>query len=217
MSYQYILFDLDGTLLNSREGLGRSATYSLEQSGLGHLVTRPLLDRFLGVPLRQGYLEFCGMNEDQCQRAVNLFEDYYLSKGIYESGLFSGMEWLLGTLYRAGRTLGVATNGVGANARLILTHFGVAQYFSTICGLSSLGAAESKQDVIRRALKDLGVQDPRQAVMVGDRYYDIEAAKVCGLDAVGVLYGYGNRDEIAAAGATEIVESVENLQKILMD
>lgn len=216
MSYQYILFDLDGTLLNSREGLGKSATYSLEQTGLGHLVNRALLDRFLGVPLRQGYLEFCGMDTAQCEQAVKLFENYYLSKGIYESSLFPGMDGLLRALHKAGKVLGVATNGVGANARLILHHYGVDQYFSAICGLSSLGADESKPDVIRRALRELGVRDSRQAVMVGDRYFDIEAAKACGLDAIGVLYGYGDKVEITAAGADDIAQSVESLQKILM-
>jgi phosphoglycolate phosphatase len=216
VGYQYILFDLDGTLLNSQVGLGKSATYSLEQIGLGHLVTRRLLDSFLGVPLRQGYLEFCGMDTDQCERAVDLFEQYYLSKGIYESTLFLGIDRMLRGLHQAGKVLGVATNGMGANARLILKHFGVAGYFSAICGLTSLGAAESKPDVIRRTLKELDVQDPRQAVMVGDRYFDIEAAKSCGLSAIGILYGYGSREEIASAGADRIVESVDTLQEILL-
>lgn len=215
MSYRYVLFDLDGTLMNSREGLGNSLANSLEQVGYGHLVNRQLLDAFLGVPLFQGYVELCGLDEDTANRAVNKFEEYYLSKGIYESQLFDGIAHLLSALYQQNKVLAVATNGVGTNAQLILHHNGVDQYFTSIMGLTSLGAPETKPDVIRRVLYEIRATDLNQVVMVGDRFYDIEAAKACGLDAIGVLYGYGEEDEIMAAGATHVARDTEQLLELL--
>lgn len=202
--------------MNSREGLGKSLAYSLEQVGCGHLVSRPLQDAFLGVPLFQGYLELCGLDEDTTNRAVDKFEEYYLTRGIYESRLFDGIAHLLKTLHEQGKVLAVATNGVGANARHILHRNGVDQYFTSIMGLTSLGAPETKPDVIHRALREIGAADPRQAVMVGDRFYDVEAAKICGIDAIGVLYGYGKESEIMAAGAAHVARDTEQLLTLLM-
>lgn len=215
MKYQNILFDLDGTVIDSRLGLGNSLTYALANVGMGDLINRELLDSFLGVPLLQGMEEYCGMDRETANKAVDYFQKYYGERGMFESKPFDGFESMLKLLSHNGKVLAVATNGYTENAKIVLGHHCIAKYFSIIRGLTSLGADETKQEVIRGVVKDLNI-DTDNTVMVGDRFFDIQAAKDSGVHSVGVLYGYGEEKEMVESGPDEIAENVDKLTEILL-
>ena len=216
MSYQYILFDLDGTILNSGLFLNDALQYALESVGFGHLATLEMKRRFLGVPLGEGLADYCKLNEEQCNRAVDAFFDFYINNAPGAIWPFEGIEEMLKELCAAGKKLAIATNGVGSNARRVLRGCGAETYFASISGLTTLGAAETKDSVIERVIKEFNVQDRSAVVMVGDRNFDIIAAGVCGIDSIGVLYGYGSEEELSAAGATHIAGNVDELSALLM-
>ena len=216
MRYQYVLFDLDGTLIDSRAVLAKAAAYSLEQCNAASLITPELILRFFGAPLYEAFNSFCGMSDQESKKAVKAFESYYLRECIYGAVLFDGMADALQALNEAGIRLALATNGAQSNAVRVLEHLGVARYFAAICGLSALGADETKVDVINKALRLLQAEDRRQAVMVGDRCYDMDAAKLCGLDTIGAVYGYGAAEELTACKPTSMAYTVSELLSLLL-
>lgn len=215
MSYQYIFFDLDGTILESGQFLNDTLQYALDSIGRGYLATPRIKARFLGVPLREGLLDYCGLSEEETQVAVDAFFAYYIQHGPGAMFPFRGIPEMLRSLKAAGKTIAIATNGVGSNARRVLHGCGADIWFDEISGLSTLGAAETKSEVINGLLKTFAIQDRSTAVMVGDRNFDMAAARACGIDSIGVLYGYGTEEELSAAGATHLAATPEELRALL--
>lgn len=212
MRYDWILFDLDGTLTPSETGIIRSASYALEQMGFP-VPSYEEMKRFIGPPLLYSFKTFCGMDEEQAQRAVELYRVRYREKGWAENSVYPGIPALLKALKRAGVKLGVATGKPQVFTDQILDLFGLRSYFDAVCGISTTDHNADKQALIRAALP----KDCRSACMVGDRKFDIEAARALGLDAVGVLYGYGSREELEQAGATYIAGTPDDLAALLLE
>ncbi|CYV24885.1 TPA: HAD family hydrolase [Streptococcus suis] len=212
--YQTILFDLDGTLTDSGQGILNSVAYALEKMGIEEPDTANL-NRFIGPPLYESFSRFYQLSPEDTQSAVDAFRVYFKEKGMFENQLYPGIIPLLEELRTAGKTLVIATSKPEIFAKQILEHFGIAHYFDVIAGASLDSSRISKADVIGYAINQLEAF-PKHAVMIGDREHDIEGARRHQLPAIGVLYGYGNKQEFEKAGATMIVETVQDLKRVLL-
>ncbi|HEM4926440.1 TPA: HAD family hydrolase [Streptococcus suis] len=212
--YQTILFDLDGTLTDSGQGILNSVAYALEKMGIEEPDTANL-NRFIGPPLYESFSRFYQLSPEDTQSAVDAFRVYFKEKGMFENQLYPGIIPLLEELRTAGKTLVIATSKPEIFAKQILEHFGIAHYFDVIAGASLDSSRISKADVIGYAINQLEAF-PNNAVMIGDREHDIEGARRHQLPAIGVLYGYGSKQEFEKAGATMIVETVQDLKKVLL-
>ncbi len=216
MNIKYILFDLDGTLTDSREGIVNSIEYMLGAYGIS-VKDRESLRPWLGPPLKESLMKYCGFEEKTALEGVGKYREYFDRQGIFENRVYPGIEEMLRCLKERGYVLLVATSKPETAAVRVLEHFGLAGYFDYIGGATLDDSRVKKSDVIRYVLEACGVKDVRQAVMVGDREHDVFGAKENGLEAIGVLYGYGSREELAMAGAGYIAETPKKLVQFLQD
>lgn len=215
MRWRYLLFDLDGTLTDPMLGITRSVQYALRRFGIEIDDLRTLC-RFIGPPLKESFRDFYGMDDEQATRAVALTREYFAPRGIFENRLYEGIPELLTELQAAGCMLAMATSKPEPFARQIAEHFRLADRFTLIGGATMDGTRTAKRDVVRYVLGALDVEDPTAAVMIGDRRYDIEGAAAEGIASIGVLWGYGSREELAAAGAGQIVGTIPELRALLL-
>lgn len=214
MRKKYILFDLDGTLTNPKEGITRSVQYALRFFGIEE-ENLDKLEPYIGPPLYAGFMENHGFTREDAETAVWKYREYFEKQGIWENERYDGILELLKELKEQGKILVMATSKPENFAKMIAEHFGMEPYFTVIAGSMYEGGRTDKAEVIRYALDLAGITDLRDVVMVGDRKHDIEGAKTCGVDSVGVLYGFGNREELERAGADWIVETVDELRELL--
>ena len=214
-TYRTVLFDLDGTLTDSSPGILSSVKYALSEMGR-KIPDEAVLGEFLGPPLTYSFSEFCGMTEAEAKEAAAIYRSVYKDRCITENSLYDGIYQTLERLKNAGKTLAVATTKPEIMAEKIVTHFGIRKFFTVVCGAAPDGANGDKSGVIRVALKICGESDLGQALMIGDRFYDIEGAKTVGIDSVGALYGYGIRPELEKAGADYIVSTAAEIAEIIL-
>ncbi|HFI0645856.1 TPA: HAD family hydrolase [Streptococcus suis] len=212
--YQTILFDLDGTLTDSGQGILNSVAYALDQMGIEE-PDLASLQRFIGPPLYESFSRFYQLNPADTQAAVDAFRVYFKEKGMFENQLYPGIIPLLESLKQARKTLAIATSKPEVFAKQILDYFGIAHYFDVIAGASLDSSRISKTDVISYALAQLDY-NPQTTVMIGDREHDIHGAMTNHLASIGVLYGYGNKQELEEAGATRIAQTVADLKELLL-
>lgn len=215
MKYEYILFDLDGTLTDSGIGITNSAMYALGRYGI-EVSDRKELYRFIGPPLMKSFEKYYGFSKEEAENAVEYYREYYRNKGIFENLLYGGFEELLKTLKDNNKVLIVATSKPEVFARQIVDYFHIGQYFTYVAGSNLDGTRTSKEEVIKHALESCNILDLSKVVMIGDRDYDIIGAKQIGVDSIGVLFGYGDRNELEKAGADFIAATVEDIKKILL-
>ena len=213
--YQTILFDLDGTLTNPALGITNSLAYALEKFNI-EVTDKKELYRFIGPPLQDSFENFYHFSKEDSLKAVDFYRDYFRHKGLYENEVYQGIPDLLERLKAQGKKLLLATSKPEEFARQILKHFELFDYFDLVAGASMDGSRRLKGDVIAHALTSAQVSDLSAAIMIGDREHDIIGAKKNGLDAIGVLYGFENREELKKAGATYIATNVEELQGRLL-
>ena len=213
--WKTILFDLDGTLTDSAPGITNSVAYALAYFGI-HEEPKNLL-KFVGPPLNESMAEFYGFSPEQTAEAITVFREYFVEKGWCENAPYPGVGELLRDLKNAGLRLMVATSKPEVQAVRILKHFGLAEYFEQICGAPQGNEdGARKSSVIRRALSYVS-DDTASVVMVGDRRHDVEGAHEAGLPCVGVLFGYGGREELESAGAEFIAEDMAALKRLLLE
>ena len=212
--YHTILFDLDGTLTDSGPGITNSVAYALKKWNIEEKDIN-VLRKFVGPPLDASFAKYYGFSKEKCVQAIQYYREYYLTKGIYENQVYDGMEELLKWLRDTGRRAIVATSKPEPSAIHVLEYFHMDSYFDIIAGATMDGSRVEKSDVIRYALDRAGIRDLSGVVMVGDRENDIQGAKANGLDSIGVLYGYGSREELEEAGAMQIAETVEDLRRCI--
>ena len=212
---EYILMDLDGTLTNSKEGITKCLQYALEYFGV-QIDNLNSLEKYIGPPLEQTFREGFGFGKEQAEVAIDKYRERYVTKGMYENRLYAGMEDALQRLKESGKVLIVATSKPEKFAITILKHFGIDGYFDDICGADPSVNRNEKEEVIRYALEKHELTDLSDVLMVGDRKYDVEGARECGLLCMGVLYGFGSREELEEAGAEYIAETVEDMVQLLI-
>lgn len=208
--YQNILFDLDGTVTDPCVGITNSVAYALDQFGIG-VPDKTRLYPFIGPPLSDSFARYYGFSEEQCELAVKYYREYYAETGIYENKLYDGMEDLLKKIKTAGKRIVLATSKPEEFAERVLKYFHVDHYFDFIAGATMDGIRSRKADVISYALKSCAEKDLSEAVMIGDREYDIFGAREAGIASIGVLYGYGSEEELRNAGADAIAETVHDI------
>lgn len=208
---QVILFDLDGTLTDSGEGITKSVQYALEKLGITE-ENPDNLRCFVGPPLQESFMSYSGLDEGQTKQAVAFYRERFSKVGMFENSLYPMIPELLELLKINDKILGVASSKPEVYVKQILEYFGIAQYFDTIVGSELDGTRSKKAEVIEEALARLHMQNARDKVlMVGDKEQDVAGAKSCGLQCIGVAYGYGSREELEKAGAVYIAETVEDL------
>ena len=212
--YQHILFDLDGTLTNPELGITSSVMYALEKFNI-KVEDRKELHPFIGPPLSYSFQTYYGLSEADSELAIKYYRERFSVKGLYENEVYEGVEKLLQQLKESGKTLIIATSKPEEYTLKILEHFHLLKYFDYVAGATMDGSRGEKADVIRYALEISGIQDKSKAIMIGDRKYDILGAKENGLDSIGVLFGFGDYEELTNAGADYIAENVEDILKFI--
>ena len=212
--YQFCFFDLDGTITDSSLGITNSVRYALGKFGITE-PDRTKLYRFIGPPLTESFREFYGFSRERCQEAVRYYREYYREKGIYENRVYDGLEAVLKQLKEAGKHLVVATSKPEVFAREIIGYFHLEQYFEYVAGMELDGGRGTKAEVIEYALEACGIQDRSRVLMIGDREHDVIGASKAGIDCLGVLYGFGTREELEQAGASAIADSVEEILRFV--
>lgn len=213
MKITTILFDLDGTLTDSGEGIMNSVRYAVEKYGMK--VDESSLSGFIGPPLHQQFQEVCGVTEEESYRLVALYREYYTKKGIFENAVYTGITELLKTLKEDGYRICMATSKPEVFAEKIAHHFGLAKYFDKIGGSLMDGGRVNKADVIEYVLEEMHVCTREEVLMIGDRKHDISGAKRAGVHSMGVLFGYGSREELKSAGAELIAETPKEIGKLI--
>ena len=215
---RYILFDLDGTLTDPKEGITKSVQHALAHFG----ITVDDLDSlipFIGPPLTDSFEMFYGFTHEQALEGVCVYREYFTQRGWRENQEYAGVREMLRALKTAGFSLSVATSKPEVFALRILDYFHLTDYFDVVGGADLDGTRIRKADVIRYTLGRAGVSQSGQALeqvaMVGDREHDILGAKAVGIESVGVLYGYGSREELEAAGADALVKQPGDLVRLL--
>ena len=208
--YDTILFDLDGTLTDPGEGITNSVAYALKKFGI-EVEDRITLFPFIGPPLIETFMRLYHMSYEDGLRAVEYYREYFGDRGIFENAPYEGIAEMLSFLQSAGKRLILATSKPEVYARRILEHFDLDKYFHFIAGATFDESRSEKWDVIEYALTSCNI-DRTTAVMIGDRKHDMIGAKKTGLDAIGVLWGFGDRAELERTGADMILESVADLK-----
>jgi phosphoglycolate phosphatase len=197
-----IYFDLDGTLTDPKPGITRSIQYALQKLGHHTVPTEDELTWCIGPPLRASFAKILGA-EDHADRAVSLYRERFSDVGLYENGVYDGIGDVLTTLSQSGQRLFVATSKPHVFATRIVEHFGLRHHFEQVFGSELDGTRVDKSDLLQYALKIAAV-DPAKTVMIGDRSHDMVGAGNNGMKRIGVLYGYGSKDELIGAGAQQV-------------
>lgn len=214
--YHYILFDLDGTLTDSREGIFNSVRYSLEKLKQPVPPYETLL-RFVGPPLQDSFERYCGMTEGAARHAVEVFRERYETIGWAENKPADGMQALLKKLWERECVLAIASSKPERTVIPIAEKFGFLPYLAAACG--SDGQSEAKIDVMRKAMLrlNIGAPEKRRTVMVGDRKYDVEGAQLCDIPCIGVeFFDFAVPGELEAAGAAAVCKTAAELETCLM-
>lgn len=209
---QTIFFDLDGTLTDSAPGIIHSVQYALKKYGIE--AEENDLRSFIGPPLVHSFQERFGFDHDKALEAVAYYREYFTAGGMFENSVYPGVEEMLQKLKKDGLMLAVATSKPEFFSKQILEHFALTRYFDFIGGAAMDETRTTKVEVLSYALQELQV-DPAKAVMIGDRENDMEAASLLGTESIGVLYGYGSKEELANAGAKVFAETPMDICRII--
>lgn len=212
--YKSVIFDFDGTICDTGEGIKKSAKYALDAFNIPSDDWQTL-DCFIGPPLLVTFQEQFNQSAADADLLVQKFRERYTNTGIYECELYNGIKQLLINLKVDGIKIGIASSKPQVFVETLLNKFAIAKYFDSVCATSFAADCESKQNIIARCLKELETE-PRDALMVGDRFYDIDGAKADMVDGAGALWGYGSKFEFIECGAKYIVDKVEDIESIAL-
>lgn len=210
----WILFDLDGTLTDSGEGVMKSVRFALDRMGFPN-EPESALRRFIGPPLHKSFMDFYGFPEEKAFEAVETMRVRYREKGVYENSLYPGMKEMLVRLKDAGAKLCVATSKPAYFTEIILKQHGIFDLFTHVVGANLDGTLTDKTEVIREVLRRIGDTSGEQIFMIGDRKFDMIGAKNCGIPGVGVYFGYAELGELERADAAYVVQTVAELEALL--
>lgn len=210
---EYIFFDLDGTLTDPALGITNCIMYALSEMGK-EIPPRESLYKFIGPPLLDAFQEYLGMTEDEAREAIRLYRVRFSTVGLFENTPYEGIAAALHEIKASGKKLCLATSKPEEFAVRILEHFDLAKYFDKACGASMNENRSTKDAVIKYAIEETGCK-AEEVLMIGDRHHDIVGAAVHGIDAMGVLWGYGSREEFEESGAKYIVSSIPEMVEIV--
>ena len=213
--FDYLFFDLDGTLTDPALGITNSFIYALKYFGI-EIPSYEKLCTFIGPPLNDTFKNLLNFEEEKIPEAIKKYREYFADKGLFENSVYPGIPELLSELKQAGKKLVVATSKPEDYSVRIIEHFGLTQYFENVCGSLHDTTRTTKDEVISFAIERNNISDKSKILMIGDRKHDILGAKKVGLKSCGVLFGYGSREELESAGADFIAENVSRLDNICL-
>lgn len=211
---QVVLFDLDGTVIDSSEGIFNSIDYVFKELSID-VQERSILQKFIGPSLASSFRKFCGMNDEQANHAVKIYREYYKTKGILECSVYDGLENLLKLLKQQDKKIGLATKKPEPYAIEIMKTKNLLPYFDCICGSSLAETDDDKSHIILRCAQKLSNENLDSVVHIGDTYYDVIGAKHANVECIGVLYGFGTEQELLDEGADAIATDMNELTEIL--
>ena len=214
MHHPTVLFDLDGTLTDPREGITRSVHIALAKLGIDE-PDLAALEHFIGPPLLQCFMASYGLDEATAWQAVNHYRERFKVTGLYENRMFAGVPSLLDALQAQGRMLYIATSKPTVFAEEIARHFGFDRYFKRIYGSELDGTRTNKVELLAHLLESEGLA-PGSALMIGDRKHDLIGARSNGVQAVAVGYGFGSREELLGEAPAFHFETLEALHGAFM-
>ena len=214
MPYDLCLFDLDGTLTDPKEGITKSVGYALSSFGI-HTPDLDELTKFIGPPLHESFCKYYHFSDAEAEEAIRKYREYFSETGIYENAKYPGIGVLLGLLKVNNIALAIASSKPTVYVDRIAEHFGFRHYFDFVAGSELDGTRSRKSEVIHYALDAVDFDRKKTAVMIGDREHDIVGATETGIDSIGITWGYGSHDELQAAGATWIADSIDELYQII--
>lgn len=212
--YKYIFWDLDGTIMDTYEGIAKGMQYALAYFGI-HEEDERVLRTFIGPPLRQSIPERYSLNTRQTEVAVDKYREFYHDGGMLLCRPYPGVEAVLRSMAEKDVIQSVTSSKPEVMCRVILKHFGLDDCFHEIVGASLDGKIDTKQAVLEEAVRRLKIQDLSQAVLIGDTKYDAEGAKALGIDCIGITYGFGTRRELEEYGADVIFDTIEQTEQYL--
>jgi len=212
--FTHIIFDLDGTLADPREGIRNSIKYALGKMKNGEF-SEDLLERFIGPSLQWGFSNIFGMNEKDTDLAVKYFREYFGEKGLYENEPYPGIYDLIESLQTAGKNMYIASSKLEKYVHRILEHFEFEKYITMVKGADYSGLNASKKELIYDLMAVRQIDHSKEIVMVGDTVYDINGGKHNRISTIAVGYGFGIIEELLAAEPDYYVESVEELSRVL--
>lgn len=210
MKYKNILFDLDGTLTDSKPGIVKGVQYALRCCG----IDEPDLDKltsFVGPPLYKSFMNYLECSEEDAKEVVECYREYYAETGLYENALYEGIDALLYHLKEKGYKIILASSKPRIYVKRILSYFRIMRYFDIVEGSELDGKNTDKGELIAHILEKWNLK-PEECVMIGDRKHDVQGAKANGMDSIAVGYGYGNQDELSKAGPTYFFSTIEELK-----
>lgn len=217
--YQNLLFDLDGTLTNSAEGITKCVQYALKHMGIDEPDLTKLY-KFIGPPLRASFQTYYSMSAEQAEAATAKYRERFHNIGMYENEVYPGIPELVQALHKQNITLGMATGKPQIYAVPIAERYGLAPYFQAMVGSSLDGSLDNKSLVVAEALRQLNVTteaQKQQTLMIGDRQDDVVAAHANNIPCIGIGYGFGSYEELTAAGADYYAATITDLQKLLTE
>lgn len=205
---QTLLFDLDGTISDPKEGITKALAFALQKFGIA-VPDLDALEVFIGPPLHESFMQFYAMDATNAMQCVQYYRAYFATKGLYENVVYDQIEECLRWLKKQGVPCIIATSKPERFAKKIITYFHLDAYFKDVCGADMEGLRCKKGDVIAYAMQKHHLK--KDTLMIGDRKHDIIGAKENGIKSIGVLYGYGSLQELQAAQADYIVEDIAEL------
>ncbi|WP_303871330.1 HAD hydrolase-like protein [Acetobacterium wieringae] len=215
MNYSHILFDLDGTLIDSKDTIRRSMEYALKKMNVPNPEISNI-EPLIGPPMLKTLQEVYGFSLAEARIGYDFYLEEYVGNGqMYQAQLYHGVKETIQTLHQKGLFLGVATTKNETNARKIVESLKLDISVSRVYGTYNDGTRSNKKEIITSLLEDNGVTDFANALMVGDRHFDIIGAREVGIDSVGVTYGCGSDEELRQAGATHLASSIIELLEIV--
>lgn len=215
--YDYVIFDFDGTVTDTGEGILKSLQYSFVAMGKDAPDLSDL-KKFIGPPIHYSYVNFYSISEDEVGEYIKKYRERYRAKGIYECYIYDGMKELIETLRENGVKIGIASSKPIKLIYDVMEYLGITDLFDSVSGTQFDDSNHcGKADLVRDAMKQLGAIDKTKVLMVGDRYFDIDGAAGAGVDSCGVLFGYGSKEEFLEHNATYIVENADEIKNIVFN
>ncbi len=216
MKYDYVIFDFDGTVADTGEGILKSLQYSFEQMGR-KVPDLSDLKKFIGPPIHYSYVNFYGVAEEDVEEYIKKYRERYRKIGIFECFVYPGMRKTLQKLREAGVKTGIASSKPVKLVYDVMEYLRLTEFFDAVVGTQFDDSNHpGKTDLVLESMRKLGAEKER-TLMVGDRYFDIDGAKGAGIDSIGVVYGYGSREEFMEHGATYIIDAPEEILDIVRE
>ena len=214
--YQYLLFDLDGTLTDPKEGITKSVQHALRHFGI-EVEDPDTLTPYIGPPLIPSFMEFHGLSREQAEEALMVYRERFSTVGLFENEVLEGVPEMLRSLKEKRRFVAVASSKPEEYVRRILDHVDLLQFFDEVVGASMDEKRSAKKDIIEEALLRMGkASGDKSILMIGDRKHDVEGARLCNLDSLGVYTGFAPEGELEEAGATYVFHTIGEMAAFLL-